>query len=68
MNYLMVDGEGDPRDSITYMGAIEVLYGLSFTIDLIQKKEAGTDYCVLPREGLWWSGDMDRFMLGAREK
>lgn len=68
MNYLMVDGEGDPRNSIAYQQAIEALYGLSFTIKFMLKKEAGIDYSVLPLEGLWWSDDMDSFILDARDK
>jgi hypothetical protein len=68
MNFLLVDGEGDPRDSIAYIQAIEVLYGLSYTIKFMLKKEAGIDYGVLPLEGLWWSEDMDAFLLGERNK
>ncbi len=68
MNYLLVDGEGDPRDNIAYTQAIEVLYGLSFTIKFMLKKEAGTDFGVLPLEGLWWSEDMDAFVLGERDR
>ncbi len=68
MNYLMVDGEGDPGNSIPYQQAIEVLYGLSFTVKFMLKKEDGTDYGVLPLEGLWWADDMDSFVLDARDK
>jgi hypothetical protein len=66
MNYLMVDGEGDPRTSIAYQQSVEVLYGLSFTSKFALKKE-GTDYAVAPLEGLWWSEDLTIFVRGERE-
>jgi hypothetical protein len=68
MNFLMVDGEGDPKTSTAYMESIEVLYGLSFTLKFMLKKADGTDYGVLPLEGLWWSEDMSSFILDARGK
>jgi hypothetical protein len=66
MNYLMVEGEGDPRTSIAYQQSIEALYGLSFTIKFAIKKE-GSDYAVAPLEGLWWSDVMNTFVPGDRE-
>lgn len=55
MNYLMVDGKGDPNTSESYQQAIEALYGLSFTVKFdVKKKGLGPDYTVMPLEGLWW--------------
>jgi hypothetical protein len=52
-NYLMVDGKGDPNTALEYTEAIELLYGVSYTLKFLSKKEAGVDYVVPPLEGLW---------------
>lgn len=59
MNFLMVDGAGDPND-VAFQNAIEVLYTLSYTIKMSPKAGqsfAGYyDYGVAPLEGLWDGG------------
>lgn len=62
MNFIMVDGEGDPNDSPQYQEAMEILYGLSFTIKMSKmggRQPVGYfEYVVPPLEGLWWlAGD-----------
>lgn len=58
MIFLAVEGQGDPNTSPAYQEAIELLYGLSFTIKM--SKMGGNmpqgyfDYVVPPLEGLWW--------------
>ena len=55
MNFLMIDGEGDPNTSQTFQNAVESLYALSYAIKFMVKKgELAVDYGVLPLEGLWW--------------
>jgi len=64
MNFLMVDGEGDPNTAQTFQDAIEVLYQLSYALKfMIKKSEISIDYGVLPLEGLWWSDDMSSFSV-----
>lgn len=64
MNFIMIDGEGDPNTSPTFGQAIEVLYSLSYTLKFMVKKgEIGIDYGVLPLEGLWWADDMRKFSV-----
>lgn len=59
MNYLMVDGEGDPNRSQEFSEAVEALFTVSYTIKLMVKKGAtAIDYGVMPLEGLWWAEDM----------
>lgn len=59
MTFLAVDGQGDPNTSPAYAEAMEILYGLSFTIKM--SKLSGDqpadyfDYVVPPLEGLWWT-------------
>lgn len=40
MNYLMIDGEGDPNTSKEYQKAIEALFSASFKVKFISAKEA----------------------------
>jgi hypothetical protein len=54
MNFLMVDGEGDPNTSQAYKEAVEALYATSYTLKfMIKKRSPEDDYGVMPLEGLW---------------
>ncbi len=62
MNFLMIDGEGDPNTTPAYTEAIEALFAVSYAAKFLLKKgPAGIDYGVMPLEGLWWVDDMSRF-------
>ncbi|MFQ5400452.1 MAG: GyrI-like domain-containing protein [Anaerolineae bacterium] len=64
MNYLMVDGRGDPNTSQAYQEAVEALYALAYTLKFMMKKgRVGQDYVVMPLEGLWWVDDMEMFSM-----
>ena len=64
MNFLMVDGEGDPNTSQAFQDTVGALYPLSYTLKfMIKKGEIGIDYGVLPLEGLWWADDMSTFSV-----
>ena len=67
MNFIMIDGEGDPNKSQEYRDAIESLYAISYTIKFIVRKEKSIDYGVMPLEGLWWADDMTRFTTGNKD-
>jgi hypothetical protein len=62
-NYLAVDGHGPP-DGPDGVAAIEALYNVAYTLKFTAKKEKSIDYGVMPLEGLWWSEDMNDFMVG----
>lgn len=67
MNFLMVDGQGDPNTSQAYADALEVLYALSYSLKFAVKKgPLAIDYGVMPLEGLWWAEDMVNFTQGNR--
>ena len=51
MPFLAVDGKGDPNTSAEYAAAVELLYGLSYTIKMDNKSIM--EYVVPPLEGLW---------------
>lgn len=62
LNYLMIDGEGDPNRSPSFQDAIDALFPLSYTLKFMVKRgETGVDYGVMPLEGLWWADDMSSF-------
>lgn len=54
MQFLMVDGEGNPNTAQAYRDALEALYSVSYTVKFMLKQEHGLDYTVMPLEGLWW--------------
>jgi hypothetical protein len=61
MVFIMIDGHGDPNTSTEYQSAVEILYGLSYSIKMSKKSgnqpEGFFDYVVPPLEGLWWHKD-----------
>ena len=62
MNFLMIDGEGDPNTAPVYAEAVEALFSVSYAIKFVVKKGVlGIDYGVMPLEGLWWADDMSKF-------
>jgi hypothetical protein len=62
LNYLMMDGHGDPNTAVEYRQAVEALYAISYAAKfLVKGAPDGVDYGVLPLEGLWWTADMSKF-------
>lgn len=68
MNFLMIDGKGNPNTAKEYTDAIEALYSLSYTLKFMIKKNLNVDYGVLPLEGLWWADDMTYFHTGNKDE
>jgi hypothetical protein len=67
LQYLMIDGHGDPNTSPVFAAAVEALYPVAYTLKFAAKRELGRDHVVMPLEGLWWAEDMDSFTV-ARDK
>ncbi len=61
MQFLMIDGHGDPNTAVAYKEAIETLYAVAYKMKFISKKSLEKDYVVPPLEGLWWAEDMNTF-------
>jgi hypothetical protein len=61
INYLMIDGQGDPNTSLEYKKAMEALFPVSFKVKFISKKEKSQDYVVMPLESIWWAENMENF-------
>jgi hypothetical protein len=65
LNFLMVNGKGDPNTSQEYAEAVEVLFQMSYALKFMVKKGSlAIDYGVMPLEGLWWAEDMSAFTAG----
>jgi hypothetical protein len=63
INYLMIDGHGDPNRAPEYQAAVEALFSLAYTLKFAIKKAEGIDYGVMPLQGLWWVDDMRLFSV-----
>jgi hypothetical protein len=55
VQYLMIDGHGDPNTSPEYTEAIEALYPVAYKVKFASKRDLDRDYVVPPLEGLWWA-------------
>ena len=62
MQFIMVDGHGDPNTSQEYADAVEALYAVAYKMKFMSKKQLEKDYTVPPLEGLWWAEDMDTYL------
>lgn len=61
MQYLMIDGSGDPNHDASYRQALETLYPVAYKLKFTSKQDLDRDYVVPPLEGLWWAADMESF-------
>jgi len=68
MQFLMIDGEGDPNTAPAYARAVEALFAVSYTAKFMLKKGQAVDYAVMPLEGLWWADDLSAFVANDRAK
>lgn len=74
MLFLAVDGRGNPNTAQAYQEAIEVLYGLAYTIKMAKKGDAQPegyfDFVVPPLEGFWWTqeGGFDATRPGEKDR
>jgi hypothetical protein len=67
LNYLMIDGQGDPRDNPDYQAAVSCLYQFSYGLKFKIKKAGIVDYAVMPLEGLWWVEDLSLLDMEQRD-
>lgn len=57
MQFLQINGYGDPNTAQSYKDAVEALYAVSYKLKFMSKKGLEKDYVVPPLEGLWWADD-----------
>lgn len=69
INFIMVDGEGDPGVAQAYLDAVGALYAVAYAVKFALKaKDSTPDFSVMPLEALWWADDMDDFVSGRRDR
>jgi hypothetical protein len=68
MQFLMIDGQGDPNTAQDYQDAIEALYAVAYKLKFMSKKTLERDYVVPPLEGLWGSPEMIFSLTGITEE
>ncbi|KNY07940.1 GyrI-like domain-containing protein [Microbacterium sp. GCS4] len=61
LQYLMVDGAGDPNTAPEYAEAVSALFPLAYTLKFAARAQLGIDTVVMPLEGLWHAPDMASF-------
>ena len=67
MNYLMIDGHGDPNTVREYTNALETLYPVAYALKFLSKSR-NHDYVVPPLEGLWWADDLSSFVTRNKDE
>ncbi|MFD1944795.1 GyrI-like domain-containing protein [Paradevosia shaoguanensis] len=68
MQFVMVDGAGNPNTAEAYKHALEWLYATSYALKFAVRHATGQDYVVPPLEGLWWSEDMESFIRRDKDR
>ncbi|MBX2836267.1 MAG: GyrI-like domain-containing protein [Gammaproteobacteria bacterium] len=67
MQFLMIDGHGDPNTAKEYKDALETIYPVAYKLKFLSKSR-DRDYVVPPLEGLWWADDMAAFTSRAKDE
>lgn len=67
MQYLILDGQGEPNTDPRYAETLQALYPAAYDVKFASKNDLGRDYVVPPIEGLWWADSMNAFTT-ARDK
>lgn len=68
MQFVKIDGTGDPNTAPAYQDAVQWLYSVSYALKFASKLTLKRDYTVPPLEGLWWADDMETFLTREKEK
>ena len=69
LDFLMIDGQGDPNTSPEYAQSVEALFSVAYTAKfMIKKGPQAIDYGVMPLEGLWWADDMSAFTANDKSR
>lgn len=66
MQFVRVDGRGDPNTSPDWERAMGWVYSIAYTLKFASKGTLGRDYVVPPSEALWWADDMKSFIDGKK--
>ena len=66
LQFIALEGHGDPNTSQMYAETVQSLYQFAYTLKFAIKKSSGDDFQVMPLEGLWWSENMADFLTGEK--
>lgn len=61
LQFLAVDGHGDPNSAPAYREAVQALYTASYAVRAVARARLGRVHVVGPLEGLWSADDLDVF-------
>jgi hypothetical protein len=64
LEFLCLDGHGDPNTSPAYAAAVQALYAVSYAAKFAVRRAGGPDFKVSALEGLWWAEDLSGFGTG----
>lgn len=67
MNFIMIDGHGNPNNNPQYNDIIQALYSAAFTLKFAMKPK-GHEFTVAPLEGLWWMENMAEFSVENKDR
>lgn len=67
LQYLTIDGRGDPNTAPEFTSAVEALYPVAYTLKFASRRALDRDFVVMPLEGMWWAEDHASFTT-ARDK
>ncbi|HEX7620291.1 MAG TPA: GyrI-like domain-containing protein [Anaerolineales bacterium] len=67
MNFIMIDGHGNPNTSVEYAESVQALYTAAYTLKFKIKKEMAVGYPVMASEGLGWMDDMREFSVTRKD-
>jgi hypothetical protein len=67
MNFLMIDGAGDPDLDSGFKKSVEAIASLSYALKFAVRQQQHIDYAVMPLEVLWWGDDIrvSNYRMGA---
>jgi hypothetical protein len=68
LQFLCLDGHGDPNTDPAYAVAVQALYAVSYAAKFALKKAGRPDFKVSALEGLWWADDQDAFLTGDKSR
>lgn len=70
MNFLKIDGTGNPNTAPQFQEAVEALFSVAYNLKFsVKKREVNPiDYVVPPLEGLWWMDDMREFSIENKDQ
>jgi hypothetical protein len=68
LDFLCLDGHGDPNTSEDYARAVQAVFAVSYAVRAAVTRAGGPAFRVSPLECLWWAEDLSTFTTGDRSR